>query len=314
MLQAKKCMMMVFFLLFVPCIVFAKSANSRTSAVQSAVHVENTDAAKDIFTGVTVYTVDDDEDEEDAFEVALLDAKRDAVEQAGTYIEIMTNMRNYEITTDDVKVLSAAVVKMVPGSIKQQIISEKDGTKTIRLEAKYHVDTKHLEQGLFPGREKDLQLSVRRHNRSIGLESMYNVFKDGRTDYEAYFWFVIMYDIAYKPTSASFHVVFNRTGEQDVPVIMSEKHPVEIQLDYGGNVKTVEFANPTQSSGSRASLTVFSLGLLNVIPKWWGADKVCLEFYQKDGTTYEIVVPRKVLNQWHDMIVNPRKVVAEYEE
>ncbi|MBR5163048.1 MAG: hypothetical protein IKW79_03385, partial [Schwartzia sp.] len=113
MLQAKKCMMMVFFLLFVPCIVFAKSANSRTSAVQSAVHVENTDAAKDIFTGVTVYTVDDDEDEEDAFEVALLDAKRDAVEQAGTYIEIMTNMRNYEITTDDVKVLSAAVVKMV---------------------------------------------------------------------------------------------------------------------------------------------------------------------------------------------------------
>ena len=312
--KAKNCMIMVLILLLVPCIVFAKATNSRTSAVQSTVNVESLNATKDIFTGVTVYTVDDDEDEEAAFDVALLDAKRDAVEQAGTYIEITTNMINYKITTDDVKVLSAAVVKLVPGSIKQQIVSEKDGTKTIRLEAKYHVDTKHLEQGLFPGKEKDLQLSVSRNERDISLHSMYTIFKNGRIDYDAWLDFYITFDRSYNPTFTAFMVRFYRTGEKDVPVVMSDKHPVKMHIYKGRDVKDFVFVNPEQSSGPQASFAVRNLNLLKTIVKWWESDKVCMEFYQKDGTIYEIVIPRKVLNQWYDMIINPWKVVTESEE
>lgn len=316
MLKAKNCMLMVLILLFVPCIVLAKSANSRTSSVQSTVQAENTDAVKDIFTGVTVYTVDDDEDEEAAFEVALLDAKRDAVEQAGTYIEITTNMINYKITTDDVKVLSATVVKLIPGSINQQVVSEKDGAKTIRLEAKYHVDTKHLEQGLFPGRVKDLQLSVTQDQqlKRIMISSIYNVFKSQSHHIDVALYFSIGYDLKFHPNRFCFGTFAFRQGEDEIPIIMSDKHPVKLLSYKNGSVQEVTFINPNYENGPNSVMRVYSLESIKTFVKLSEGDKVFLQLYQKDGKTYEIVVPRKVLNQWHDIMFNPQKVVAEYEE
>ncbi len=72
---------------------------------------------KNIYHGVSVYTTRNDTEEK--YNAALLDAKRNAVEQAGTYIEVHTDMKNFEITTDEVKVLSAVVVRLVPNSIKK---------------------------------------------------------------------------------------------------------------------------------------------------------------------------------------------------
>ena len=313
MIKVKYSAVLLIVLLVLPCAAFSKSSSSKNSAVQSTETIKRQEEAKDIFSGMSVYTIGEDDDEEEVYEKALLDAKRDAVEQAGTYIEITTNMRNYEITTDDVKVLSAAIVKMIPGSVKEQVVSEREGIKTIRLEAKYHVDTRHLEQGLFPGRQKDLQVSVSRDFSKIVMHSVYTIFKNRSTYADMWIAFLVSYNPTYQLNLSHVDVIVNRTGENEVPVVISVKHPVKLKLENNGALQELSFRDNVQMrSGESSSLSChilpdFVVSLMNY-------NKVILEFYQKDGKTYEIVIPRKVLNQWREMIVNPQKIVAEYEE
>ena len=65
-------------------------------------------------------------------------------------------MENFVITRDDVKVMSSAVVKLIPNTIKKQIISDIDGEKTIKVEADYEISTTHLEETINAKRPADI--------------------------------------------------------------------------------------------------------------------------------------------------------------
>ena len=83
-----------------------------------------TEKKNNVFHGVSIYKTINDNDE--LYEAALLDAKRNAVEQAGTYIEISTTMQNFEITNDDVKVLSSIITAIaLLIIIRTSILTEK---------------------------------------------------------------------------------------------------------------------------------------------------------------------------------------------
>ena len=82
----------------------------------------NTYKAENVFIGKSTYTCNE-KNENDAYEAALLDAKRVAVEQAGTHIQVSSEINNFQLTVDKVKVLSSAIVKLLPDSVEKKIIS-----------------------------------------------------------------------------------------------------------------------------------------------------------------------------------------------
>lgn len=78
----------------------------------------------------------------DAEAIALEDAKRLALEQAGTYLESLTIVENNAVTLDRIKVIARGTAKLVPGSIRKQYetIDPSTGAQRLILEAQFSID------------------------------------------------------------------------------------------------------------------------------------------------------------------------------
>lgn len=78
----------------------------------------------------------------DAEAMALEDAKRLALEQAGTYLESLTIVENNAVTLDRIKVIARGTAKLVPGSIRKQYstIDATTGAQKLILEAQFSID------------------------------------------------------------------------------------------------------------------------------------------------------------------------------
>lgn len=78
----------------------------------------------------------------DAEAIALEDAKRLALEQAGTYLESLTIVDNNTVTIDRIKVIARGTAKLVPGSIRKQYstIDSSTGAQKLVLEAQFAID------------------------------------------------------------------------------------------------------------------------------------------------------------------------------
>lgn len=78
----------------------------------------------------------------DAEAIALEDAKRLALEQAGTYLESLTVVENNAVTLDRIKVIARGTAKLVPGSIRKQYttIDSNTGAQKLILEAQFAID------------------------------------------------------------------------------------------------------------------------------------------------------------------------------
>lgn len=78
----------------------------------------------------------------DAEAIALEDAKRLALEQAGTYLESLTIVENNAVTIDRIKVIARGTAKLVPGSIRKQYstIDSSTGAQKLVLEAQFAID------------------------------------------------------------------------------------------------------------------------------------------------------------------------------
>lgn len=78
----------------------------------------------------------------DAEAIALEDAKRLALEQAGTYLESLTIVENNTVTLDRIKVIARGTAKLVPGSIRKQYttIDSNTGAQKLILEAQFAID------------------------------------------------------------------------------------------------------------------------------------------------------------------------------
>lgn len=78
----------------------------------------------------------------DAEAIALEDAKRLALEQAGTYLESLTIVENNAVTFDRIKVIARGTAKLVPGSIRKQYstIDSSTGAQKLILTAEFTID------------------------------------------------------------------------------------------------------------------------------------------------------------------------------
>ena len=103
----------------------------------------NTYKAANVFIGKSTYTYNE-KNESDAYEAALLDAKRVAVEQAGTHIQVSSEINNFQLTVDKVRILSSAIVKLLPDSVEKKIISRQNDTITVELTAAFQVELDNL--------------------------------------------------------------------------------------------------------------------------------------------------------------------------
>lgn len=114
----------------------------------------------------STYIMGDNDSKVDARRIATQEAKRKALEQAGTFVESLTEVRNYRLTNDEIKSYTAGIVET-------EIVSEQMGGTTehpqITIKARCTIDTGVLlsqisryreseelkEQILAAGREKE---------------------------------------------------------------------------------------------------------------------------------------------------------------
>lgn len=70
------------------------------------------------------YTMGDNDTKNDARRICFLEAKRLAIEKAGTYIESSTEIKNFSLTRDEIKAFAGAIVKVEIASEKIKFVGE----------------------------------------------------------------------------------------------------------------------------------------------------------------------------------------------
>lgn len=263
---------------------------------------------KNIYHGVSVYTTRNDTEEK--YNAALLDAKRNAVEQAGTYIEVHTDMKNFEITTDEVKVLSTAVVKMVPNSLKKQVVSNTNGVMEIRVEADFEVNVTKLHD-VIKDKTKDLYMLATKVINGVNIQSIWFNKREDGTHNDISIGVSVTYYNDYKKCTHELFFMAWRELENDLPVIISEKYPLAIVFTPQQGEKQYIYITPKDAysySGGDVMSIHFKLKTVGYIANW-SRYRVSLRYYEKDGTMRETFIPQKVLDQWREMIVAPKALV-----
>lgn len=84
------------------------------------------------------YRMGDNDTRIDAKRLALLDAKRLALEQAGTYIESITQIKNFDLTKDEIRAYTAGIVELIEHRTRTILEGE---TTVIHVEVTAKIDT-----------------------------------------------------------------------------------------------------------------------------------------------------------------------------
>ena len=58
------------------------------------------------------YQLGDNDSKLDGHRLALMEAKRNALEKAGTYVESITEVKDYQLTRDDIRTYTAGIVEI----------------------------------------------------------------------------------------------------------------------------------------------------------------------------------------------------------
>jgi tetratricopeptide (TPR) repeat protein len=96
------------------------------------------------------YRMGDNDTRNDARKLALLDAKRLALEQAGTYLQSVTEVKNLMLSRDDINTYTAGILEVVDQ--KEQTAIE-GNTTIVRIEVTVHIDTAKVAQQIAALRE-----------------------------------------------------------------------------------------------------------------------------------------------------------------
>ncbi|TRZ78010.1 MAG: hypothetical protein D4R93_00895 [Deltaproteobacteria bacterium] len=83
------------------------------------------------------YTMGDNDTKNDAKRICFLEAKRLAIEKAGTYIESSTEVKNFQLTRDEIRTFAGAIVKVDIASEEIKFIGE---NQVILMTVKADVD------------------------------------------------------------------------------------------------------------------------------------------------------------------------------
>ncbi len=84
------------------------------------------------------YRMGDNDTKTDAKRLALLDAKRQALEQVGTYLEGVTEVKNLRVTKDEIRSYTAGIVEVLEQATRTTLEGE---TTIVRVDVTVKVDT-----------------------------------------------------------------------------------------------------------------------------------------------------------------------------
>lgn len=111
------------------------------------------------------YVMGDNETKVDAKRICLNEAKRLCIERAGTFLESVTEVRNFQLKNDEIIAYAAAALKI-------EIISEETKLEgesiTISMTVKAAVDTSNIDQHIEKlKKEKKLDLKIQEQQNKI---------------------------------------------------------------------------------------------------------------------------------------------------
>ena len=84
------------------------------------------------------YRMGDNDTRTDAKRLALLDAKRLALEQAGTYVESITEVKNFILTREEISAYTAGIVEVIEQETQDTI---EGATQVVRVKVSAQIDT-----------------------------------------------------------------------------------------------------------------------------------------------------------------------------
>jgi uncharacterized protein YaaR (DUF327 family) len=102
-------------------------------------------ATTQTITATHTYVMGDNDSRNDARHLCFLEAKRKVLEQVGTFIQSSSEVRNFQLTKDQMTSYSAAIVSV---ETVNEIFGYKDGQGSITLTVKADVDTEDVKKRL----------------------------------------------------------------------------------------------------------------------------------------------------------------------
>lgn len=99
------------------------------------------------------YRMGDNDTKSDAKRLALLDAKRLALEQVGTYLEGITEVKNLSVTKDEIRSYTAGIIEVVEQTTRTTLDGE---TSVVRVDVTAKVDTAVVAKQLGELRKNEL--------------------------------------------------------------------------------------------------------------------------------------------------------------
>ena len=100
--------------------------------------IDNAAAEVRTITATGEYRMGDNDTRTDAKRLALLDAKRLALEQAGTYVESITEVKNLDLTKEEIRAYTAGIVEVTEQASRTIMEGE---TTVVRVDVTTKIDT-----------------------------------------------------------------------------------------------------------------------------------------------------------------------------
>ena len=111
------------------------------------------------------YQMGDNDSRNDARRMCFLEAKRKVIEKAGTYIKTYTQVKNYQLTKDEIEVYSAALLKVE--TVKEDW-KLSGATMAVEITVKAAVDTSYIEKQLsLIKKDKSVQTKIKNQQFQI---------------------------------------------------------------------------------------------------------------------------------------------------
>lgn len=112
-----------------------------------------------------VYLMGDNDSKNDARRICFIEAKRNVLEKAGTYIESHTQVKNYQLTKDEIFTYSAALLKIETVKEEWKFVGQ---NMAIDITVKAMVDTSKVENQLSKiNQDQNLKHKIKKQQRQL---------------------------------------------------------------------------------------------------------------------------------------------------
>ena len=111
------------------------------------------------------YVVGDNDTKNDAKRMCFIEAKRRCLEKAGTYIESQTVVRNYQLTSDEIRAYAAAIIKV---EIVSELVEFQNESLVIYMTVRAEVEEDELKKKIREIRsDRALQKKINEQERQL---------------------------------------------------------------------------------------------------------------------------------------------------